>query len=133
MITLVTKWNSTPTIKSYDVIGARISEVEITSISSAKVIGDNYVKTYSSRKEFSNGFGYTILMPSANNVKISVTFYTTPNGKVYGSYQHAITKTTQAISNQYSSLSANGYGGVFDFTGTAKLVYDKANGVSVSV
>jgi len=133
MVTLVTNWNSTPTIKSYDVIGARVSGVEVTTTSTARVVGDDYVKTYSTKKEFSNGFGFSVLLPSASNLVVNVTFYTTKGGTVYGSYQHAVKNTTKTISNQYSSLSANGFGGVFDFTGTAKSVYDNANGVSISV
>lgn len=133
MVTLVTNWNGTPTIKSYDVIGARVSGIEITTISNARVVGNDYIKTYSSKKTFSNGFGFSVLLPDVGNLVVNVTFYTTKGGNVYGSYQHAVKNTTKAISNQYSSLSANGFGGVFDFTDTAKSVYDNANGVSISV
>ena len=45
-ITLVTTWDGMPYIKSYDVIGARLSNSSLKSISTTRVTGNNYIKSY---------------------------------------------------------------------------------------
>lgn len=132
MISLVNKWNGTPTVKSYDVIGARVNKVTISSVKNALVSGENYAKTYSNPQLFSNGFGYSILVPNVSNVKTSVTFVTSKGGTIYGSYQHAMSNTTEAISKSYT-IGVGGYGRVFNFEGTARSVYEDAPGVDLSV
>lgn len=132
VLSLVTKWNGTPTIKSYDVFGARVTGVSTTNIKNALVSGDNYGKTYSNPKSYSNGFGYSVLVPNVGNVKTSVTFITTKGGTVYGSYQHAMRNTTEAVSRQYT-IGLGGYGRVFNFTGSALNIYDNAPGVDIQV
>lgn len=132
VLSLVTKWNGTPTIKSYDVFGARVTGVSTTNIKNALVSGDNYGKTYSNPKSYSNGFGYSVLVPNVGNVKTSVTFITTKGGTLYGSYQHAMRNTTEAVSRQYT-IGLGGYGRVFNFTGSALNIYDNAPGVDIQV
>lgn len=132
MISLVNSWNGTPTIKSYDVFGVRVNGVSITEIKNALVSGQNYGKSYSNPKKYNNGFGFSILVPSVNNVKTSVTFITTKGGTIYGSYQHAMSNTTEAISKQYS-IGVGGYGNVFKFTGSAINIYDNSPGIDIQV
>lgn len=71
-------------------------------------------------------------MPNESNVIATITFTTTKGGTVYGSYQHAMRNTTENISKQYS-INENGFGRVFDFTGTARNIYDNAPGVDMVV
>lgn len=132
VISLVNKWNGTPTIKSYDVFGVRVTGVSITNIKNALVSGQNYGKSYSNPKVYNNGFGFSVLVPNVNNVKASVTFITTKGGTVYGSYQHAMRNTTEAVSKQYN-IGIGGFGGVFNFNGSAIDIYDNAPGVDIQV
>lgn len=132
MISLVNSWNGIPTVKSYDTVGARVSGVTITSIKNVLVSGYNYAKTYNNPQTFSNGFGYSILVPNVSDIRISVTFITSKGGIVYGSYQHATSNITEAISKQYS-IGVGGYGKVFIYSGIAKSVYDNAPGVDINV
>lgn len=132
MISLVTSWNGIPTVKSYDVTGARVKGVTISSIKNALVSGKDYYKSYSNPQVFNNGFGYSILVPNNSNLKITLTFITTKGGTVYGSYQHAMSNTTEIISKNYT-IGAGGYGNVFHFNIKAKSIYDDANGVNTNV
>lgn len=132
VLSLVNKWNGTPTIKSYDVFGVRVTGVSITDIRNALVSGQNYGKSYSNPKVYNNGFGFSILVPNVSNVKTSVTFTTTKGGTVYGSYQHAMRNTTEAVSKQYT-IDLGGYGRVFNFTGSASDIYENAPGVDIQV
>ncbi len=129
---LVTRWIGTPNVKSYDVFGVRADNVSINNIRNARVEGDNYYKTYSNPQKNNNGFGFSILVPNKFNVIATITFTTTKGGTVYGSYQHAMRNTTENISKQYS-INENGFGRVFDFTGTARNIYDNAPGVDIAV
>lgn len=132
MVTLVNKWNGTPTIKSYDVFGARVTGVSILDVRNTLVSGKNYAKSYSNPKKTSSGFGYSVQVPNAENLKTSVTFITTKGGRIYGSYQHAMQNTTESISKQYS-IEVGGYGKVFQFTGTARSIYENSPGVDIEV
>ena len=130
--TLVTIWLGSPFIKSYDVVGARVANASLTSVRSALVSGTNYAKTYSSPQTFDNGFGYSILVPNVANLKVTLTFITTKGGTAYGSYQHAVSNTTDFVSKQYT-IGAGEYGNVFRFIGNARTVYDNAPGVDITL
>lgn len=132
VITLVNKWNGTPTIKSYDVFGVRVNGVSITNIRNVLVSGDNYARTYSNPVVHNNDFGYSVLVPNVGNVRASLTFVTTKGGMVYGSYQHAMRNTTEAVSKQYT-IGLGGYGNVFNFTGSARDIYENSPGVDIQV
>jgi len=131
-ISLVTNWNGSPFVKSYDVMGARLNGVSLLSVNSLMVYGDNYYQSYNNPRKFNNGFGYSFQLPNTSNIKVSTSFTTTLNGVVYGSYQHAMSNTNSAISNQYS-IWVGGYGNVFQFIGIARNVYDNAPGVDIAV
>ncbi len=132
VVTLVNKWIGTPTIKSYDVFGVRVNGVSITNIRNVLVSGDNYARTYSNPVVHNNGFGYSVLVPNVGNVRASLTFVTTTGGIVYGSYQHAMRNTTEAVSKQYT-IGLGGYGNVFNFTGSAREIYENSPGVDIQV
>ncbi len=132
MITLVMAWMGTPTVKSYDVMGARVDNATITRIINTVVTGNNYGKTYTNFQRFNNGFGISVLVPNVDNIKTATTFLTTNSGTIYGSYQHAKKNITEAISKNYS-IGPGGYGNVFNFIGNATGIYDDAPGVSVDL
>ena len=130
LVTIVTNWKKIPSVRSYDVIGARIANSNIKTINKAIVTGNNYSKTYTSVKKSNNGFGYSINVPNTSNIKVTVSFTTSFGGEAFGSYQHAHSNISQNISQQYS-ISADGYGKVFKFYGAATGKFDGANGVNV--
>lgn len=132
LMTLVTTWDGMPYIKSYDVIGARLSNSSLKSISTTRVTGNNFIKSYNNPQRFNDGFGFSILLPNVSNLKITTTFTVSKSGTVYGSYQHASSNTSELVSKQYT-IAAGEYGNVFRFTGTARTVYDNAPGVSVNL
>lgn len=131
-ITLVTQWIGNPFVKSYDVFGARLNGPTLLSVNNALVTGDGYTKAYNNPQQFGNGFGYSILLPNTGNLKVSASFTTTNGGTIYGSYQHAVSNTTELVSKQYS-IGLGGYGNVFNFYGTARTIYDNATGVDIAV
>lgn len=132
LITLVTSWDGMPYIKSYDVIGARLSNSSLKSISTTRVTGNNYIKSYNNPQQFNDGFGFSILLPNVSNLKITSSFTTSKSGVVYGSYQHASSSTTEYVSKQYT-IGIGEYGNVFRFTGNARTIYDNAPGVNITL
>lgn len=133
VITLVNTWTASPTIRSYDVIGAYLSGVSYVSHNGTYVSSTAGTTNFYNLKTATNGMGNSVKLPnSGSNIVVSTTFTTTTGGTVYGSYQHATTNTTLATSKNYN-FAIYGYGNVFDFYGSAVGVYDGMAGVSTSV
>lgn len=133
LISVTLKWKGTPAIKSYDVIGAYLDNTSLQSnIITALSTSSN--TSYSNEiKQFNNGFGVSVELPRyGNNMVISQTFRVARQGTVYASYQHATRSISLNDSKNYT-LSRTGYGGVFNFSGTAANTYDRMNGVSISL
>lgn len=130
-ITILASWNNNPSVKSYDVIGARLVNTSLLNTPVTKVINSSGSKSYSVNVNSNNGFGTSVLL-SGNNIKVTQTFRVKNGGTVYGSYQHAMSNISLANSKKYT-ISSSGYGSVFAFTGTATNVYDQMSGVSISV
>ena len=132
-VVLGASWAGEPTVTSYDVIGARIANgASIKSINTATVTAPGYSQVYSTPKTLTNGFGYSVQLPSSGVPTISTSLTTYLGGTIYGTYQHAMNNISLANSKKYS-LSYSGYGHVFSFTGTAVNTYDQANGLSFSL
>lgn len=136
LVTLKAQWSGTPTIQSWDTIGFRVLNVTINTINGAMVTGTGYSVAYgpasTSFQQFSTGFGYSVKLGNANNLKITTSMYTEPGGTVYGSYQHATVNTSLATSKLYT-IALGGYGSVFMFYGNAFGIYDGAPGVYITV
>lgn len=132
VLSLVTTWQSTPYIKSFDVVGVRVANSNILSIGSALVSGNNYSKTYSNSQSFNNGFGFSVSVPNTSNIKTTLTFVTNKNGTAYGTYQHAMSNVSEQVSKQYT-IGSGGFGNVFLFNGNARTVYDNAVGVDITL
>lgn len=128
------KWLTNPTIRSYDVIGARFDGASLKNDTIVtKVHSSAGTSSFNNLKSFTSGFGVSIKLPeSASNIIIDQKFYTTTSGKIYASYQHATSNVSLATSKLYS-LGSNGYGGVFCFYGNALNKYDQMGGVDISL
>ncbi len=131
-ISLSATWNADPTIKSYDLIGARLKNVSLVRVGKAYVLGTDYTQSYSTPDIKDNGFGYSVKLDNVNNLKVNVSFYTTTGGTIYGAYEHARKNISLSTSKMYT-LDQSGQGKVFKFYGSASSVYDEANGLNINV
>ena len=136
LTTLTARWSGTPTVQSWDVIGFRTYNVTGRDPNAASITGTGYSQTYyvggSQYVSYNNGFGYSVKLGNANNLKITTSMYSNVGGTAYGSYQHAVEDVTLATSKLYT-IGVGGYGSVFHFYGNAYGKYDGAPGVSDSV
>jgi len=125
-------WLTNPTIRSYDVIGARFSGTSLYNNSiTTKVKSSSGVTYYSNNRFLSNGFGTSVKLPtSSTNIIIEQSFYTNLGGSIYSSYQHATSNISLANSFLYT-ITSSGYGKVFNFYGNALNVYDGMGGVDI--
>ncbi len=132
-VTILAKWLGNPTIRSWDVIGAFFYGTSLYNKNIVTSITSSDGTIYPSNLKFlSNGFGDSIKLPSGNSIVIEQRYYVKPNGKVFASYQHAMSNSTLAKSQSYT-IGITGYGGVFIFNGSAVGVYDGMVGVDISV
>lgn len=129
---IITKvnWFGTPSVKSYDVIGAYLYGA--TRIGTPSTLASSNSNTTSTAyyKYDSNGFGGSFVVPSGSGLVITQDFITTTSGHIYASYQHATKTSSLAISQSYN-ISLTGFGGVFGFYGSAYNTYDDMNGVDI--
>lgn len=132
IITNVT-WYSNPTVRSYDVLGARLVNTTLANDSiTTKLYSSAGTITSSSIKYSGSGFGVSIKLPSgATDISLDQKFYVNTGGYVYASYQHAITTVTLNTSLLYT-IGNGGYGGVFNFYGAAVGCYDQMGGVYIT-
>ena len=132
-ISVVVTWKTILNTKSYDVIGAYLEGINIVGKPSTRAKTSKESNTSSDVRNFNNGFGTSILLPSSGNEYIiSQTYNVSKGGIVHASYQHA-KKAISLVNSKNYTISSSGYGGVFSFSGTALNVYDKMGGVSITV
>ena len=131
LISLQAQWNSVPSVASYDVIGVRFNTGNYATTGNAKVIGSS-TTTYTNPKTFSNGLGYSVLLPSGEAPLVTLSFYATSGKTAYGAYEHATTSVSLATSKKYT-LSSSGQGKVFLFNGAAVGKYDNVSGVNLAI
>lgn len=132
-ISVVVTWKNIPNTKSYDVIGAYLDGVNLLSKVSTNAKTSGMTNSIFEIKKENNGFGASISLPtSGSNYVISQTYTVSKGGTVYASYQHAKRSISLANSKNYT-ISREGYGGVFKFSGTAANIYDQMRGVSIAV
>lgn len=130
-VTVAAEWLGNPTIRSWDVMGARFLNTSLYDQNVLTVLGNLDGTSYPSNYRFlSNGFGNSFKLPSGTGLTIQQRYYVKPGGHVYASYQHAMSNTTLAISKEYN-ISISGYGSTFLFTGNAVGVYDGMVGVDM--
>lgn len=128
------QWLTNPSVRSYDVIGARYDGTSLSdSAITTKVSSTVGTQYFSNTKKYSNGHGTSVKLPTnAKNIIIEQKFSVKSNGHVYASYQHAIKNISLETSLSYV-IDINGYGDVFSFYGSAINVYDQMNGVDISL
>ena len=130
-ITSVLTWKAIPTIKSYDVFGARFITGSLATDSMyTHVMYDGNSFTSTDKDIKSNGFGMSFKLPSSvsSSLVITQSFIATNNATCKVSYQHAKKTSTLAKSKAYTITNA-GYGGVFLFT--YQSYYDGMQGVTI--
>ena len=127
-------WVQNPVTRSYDVFGIRFYGPSIVGTPLFReyysVNGVTYSSSNYSRKDFTNGFGISVKLPSYNHLESDITFTYTGSGNIYASYQHAITNVTLTQSKKYT-LSSSGYGNVLLFDTNIQPKYDNMTGVSI--
>ena len=132
-ISVVVTWKNVPNTKSYDVIGAYLDGVNLLSKVSTNAKASGITNSIFEIKKDNNGFGASISLPtSGSSYVISQTYTVSKGGTVYASYQHAKSSISLANSKNYT-ISREGYGGVFKFSGIATNIYDAMGGVSITV
>ena len=127
-------WVQNPVTRSYDVFGIRFHGPSIVGTPLFReyytVNGATHSSSNYSRKDFTNGFGVSVKLPSYSNLESDITFTYSGSGTIYASYQHAITNVTLTQSKKYT-LSASGYGNVLLFNSNIEPKYDNMTGVSI--
>ncbi len=123
-------WKKSPAVRSYDVIGHRIYNSLFTSTAATAVLKtSDSAYGYEDKKGASNGIGCAVKLPSDETINyIALTTYMQPQGRVYGSYQHAIKNITLSKAMNFS-FSDNGYGNVFLYPSSYDLTFDQMAGV----
>ncbi|MBR5369896.1 MAG: hypothetical protein IK137_01175 [Bacilli bacterium] len=131
-ISIQNNWHVSPSVRSWDNIGAYLDGVSLISHD------DTYVYSTAGINHFAylnttNGIGNSVELPATGeNIIISMDFKVSKGGTVYGSYQHAMQNTTLVNSQNYT-LDILGYGNVFSYYGNAIGIYDNMNGVDIDV
>lgn len=128
------QWNLIPSVKSYDVIGARLSNTSLVSDTITTKITSSAGTEYSTNlSRLTNGFGVSVKLPeNGTNIAVEQKYTVSTAGTIYASYQHAKSNISLATSKLYT-ISSNGYGGVFSFYGTALNKFDQMSGVDISL
>ena len=131
-VTLLTTFLSQPSVKSYDVVGARFMNTSLYNSNITTIISSSSgSSTQSNYMSYYNGFGNSIQLPSSGTIySVEQRYQVNKTGIVYGSYQHATSNISLANSKLYS-ISSSGYGNVFSFYGNAYGVYDNTTGVYI--
>lgn len=130
-ISLSTTWKCIPGIKSYDVTGVRLAN---TTFSDDDFLftyrADSTVKTsYAGKKGASNGVGYAIKIPSSGDIDYTALYFDVkPQGRVYGTYQHAVKNITLTKALDFT-FNSSGYGGVFAWPSSYGQIFDQTSGV----
>lgn len=124
-------WHASPSVRSYDVIGAYLRNVTRVGTPYTTVSAGGITTIENDLKTTDTGFGVSILLPSKDYIKIAQTFNTTTGGEVYASYQHAKSNVSHSDSKNYS-IGIAGLGHVFDFDSSVWSKYDAMEGVNAS-
>ena len=144
-LTVYTQWIITPVTQSYDVTAMRVEDAYIVDGSQTGlqvykkngVVGSvNYSPNGTNIRKEDDGFG--ISMNLVNNAQYYETeisanvVATSQYAKAYGTYQHAVTDVSLDESRSYT-ISYNGFGDVVNFATGVQNLYDRMNGVSISL
>ena len=133
IMSLLNTWHASPSVRSWDNIGAYLSGVSLISHNHTYVNSTDGTVFYSNLKTATNGVGNSVKLPdTGEDIIINMAFKVGRGGTVFGSYQHAMQSTTLLNSQNYN-FDILGEGGVFGYYGTAVGIYDGMNGVDITV
>lgn len=133
IMSLLNTWHGSPATRSWDNIGAYLSNVTYLGHNFTFVGSDQGSVYYTNLNTATNGVGNSVKLPdNGDSLVINMSFKVSRGGTVFGSYQHAMSSTTLPVSQNYT-FDIGGYGGVFDYYGNAIGVYDGMNGVDITV
>lgn len=144
-LTVYTQWLITPVTQSYDVTAMRVEDAYIvegtqTGLQVYKkngVVGSvNYSPNGTNIRKEDDGFGISMnLVNNATSYETDISanvVATSQYAKAYGTYQHAVTDVSLDESQSYT-ISHNGFGDVVNFATGVQNLYDRMNGVSISL
>ncbi len=127
------QWNSIPSVKSYDVMGARFVDTDLASdVITTRISSTSGTEYSSDLVRLTRGFGVSVKVPSGSNISVEQKYTVTKGGTIYATHQHAKQNITLATSKLYT-ITSSGYGRVFGFYGSALNVFDQMNGVDISL
>jgi hypothetical protein len=130
---LLAIWDGNPNVRSWDVIGAYLTNASVIAHQDTFVYSTSGLNDFYNIVSTTHGLGNSVLLPSTgDDLLINMTFTSTKNGRIYGSYQHAMSYTNLATSQNYT-FSLGGYGNVFLFSGNAASIYDETAGVDIDI
>ena len=134
IISITATWKVNPAVRSYDLIGSRLSGTSYVSAPSSKINYSGGTILPSASKYQGSGFGASLKLPnSGTGIVASQTFSVNAGGYVYASYQHA-KKSISLSDSQTFTISSAGLGGVFKFSSqTIRDKYDGMGGVYIQV
>lgn len=134
LMVLTNAWKGDPNVKSYDLIGSLlISDLTLDSdvvsklyYSGGTLYGDGF-------KTSNNGFAESFKLPESDStITVTQHYYVYGDGTVFGSYQHATSNISLATSQKFT-CEFGGWGGVFEFYGSAVGKYDHTAGVDMGI
>ena len=144
-LTVYTQWLIVPVTQSFDVTAMRVEDAYIVEgtqrgiqvyMKNGTTGYVNYSPNGTNIRKEDDGFG--ISMNLVNNAQYYETeisanvVATSQYAKAYGTYQHAVTDVSLDESRSYT-ISYNGFGDVVNFATGVQNLYDRMNGVSISL
>lgn len=111
-VIFVTTWKYPPKIKSYDIMGVRLSDTLLIDDNYVTTINDNIMPVFNYHSY--RGLASVINLTDENIKTITQTFNVEYRGSIYASYQHAIKKVSLKNVKKFN-FSSIGYGEVFSW------------------
>lgn len=128
-VTTFNEWKVDPKIRSYDVIGVRLSGTSFYDSSiGAYLMSEGTIIYPKSSKGASNGAGSVIQLPSTSLDYVTQTVRVLKGGTVFGSYQHAVKNVGYSVAYSFI-FSSTGLGSVFVWDSSFGDIYDGMGGV----
>jgi hypothetical protein len=127
-------WKGDPNVKSYDLIGALLfGNLTLNSGITSKLYYSGGTLYGDGTKHSNNGWGVSFKLPTSTSLMtVTQHFYVYGTGTVFTSYQHAVKNISLATSQKFT-CNYGGWGGVFDFYGTAVSKFDHTAGVDMGI
>lgn len=132
-VTVMNTWKASPSVRSYDVIGVRLSATNFydnTITANLVISGTSYGR--SGMNGSSQGVGCVMKLRSGDVDYIMHKVRVKPKGTVFASYQHAVKSITLTKALDFT-FSGGGLGGVFSYPSSYGTMYDQMSGVYLNL